>query len=239
MSKVKVLMSAVSAGVVTAAVVASPVLAWHPVGVIKKYVQNQTTNSQKSDANDVKTAVAAKPGDVLKYTIEVRNDGSYDKNGWNDMANTVVTDNLPDGVVLASNPAQRTVTFNLGKIEAGKSKTAEFTVKVTSDKDTSITNKACFTGETTNNEPQNAQKGCDVALVKVTVPPVTPEQPKPEVPKTPETPKTETPAPETPAELPNTGTSAVLGGLAGAGSLSLAGYHYLRSKRNLRSAHNR
>lgn len=239
MSKVKVLTAMLSASVVTVAMVASPALAWHPEGVIKKYVQNQTTNSSKSDANDVNSAVAAKPGDVLKYTIEVSNKGQKHNQGWNDMANTVVTDNLPDGVVLESNPAQRTVTFNLGKIEAGKSKTAEFTVKVTSNKDGSIPNKACYTGETTNNEPQNAQKGCDVAVVTVKVPPVppvTPEQPKPEAPKTPETP---TPTPETPAELPNTGTSAVLGGLAGAGSLSLAGYHYLRSKRNLRSAHNR
>ena len=237
MSKVKVLMSVLSAGVVTAAVVASPALAWHPEGVIKKYVQNQTTNSLKSDANDVNSAVAAKPGDVLKYTIEVSNKGQKHNQGWNDMANTVVTDTLPDGVVLQSNPAQRTVTFNLGKIEAGKSKSAEFVVKVTSNKDGSVTNKACYTGETTNNEPQNAQKGCDVAVIKVQVPivPVTPE--KPVEPKTPEVPTT--PTPETPVELPNTGSTAVFGALAGVGSMSLAGYHYLRSKRNLRSAHNR
>lgn len=229
MSKVKVLLAAVGAGVVTAAVVASPALAWHPKGAIVKYVQNQTTNSAKSDANDVKAAVAAKPGDVLKYTIEVRNDGQKHDKGWNDMANTVVTDKLPDGVVLESNPAQRTVTFNLGKIEAGKSKTAEFTVKVVASKDGSITNTGCYTGETTNNEPQNAQKGCDVAIVTVKVP---------EAPKQPETPAAPA-APTTPAELPNTGSAAVLGALTGAGSLGLAGYHYIRSKRNLLSAHKR
>ena len=232
MSKVKVLMGMMSASVVTAAVVASPALAWHPKGVIVKYVQNQTTNSAKSDANDVSTAVAAKPGDVLKYTIEIRNDGAKDSRGWNDMAKTVMTDTLPAGVELVNDPATRTITANLGTIKAGDKIVKEYLVKVVADKDVTITNKACFTGETTNNEPQNAQRGCDNAVVKVKVPevPKTPEQPKqPEAPK----------APEVPAELPNTGSAAILGGLAGAGSLSLAGYHYLRSKRNLREARNR
>lgn len=235
MSKVKVLMSVLSAGVVTAAVVASPALAWHPEGVIKKYVQNQTTNSVKSDANDASTAVAAKPGDILKYTIEVSNKGKADSKGWNDMAKTVMTDTLPAGVELVSDPAARKITADLGLITPGKSVAKEYLVKVTASKDGSITNEACFTGNSTAND--NPQKGCDKAVIKVQVPivPVTPE--KPVEPKTPEVPTT--PTPETPVELPNTGSTAVFGALAGVGSMSLAGYHYLRSKRNLRSAHNR
>lgn len=234
MSKVKVLMSVVSAGVVTAAVVASPVLAWHPEGVIKKYVQNQTTNSAKADADDASTAVAAKPGDILKYTIEVGNKGKAASNGWNDMAKTVMTDTLPAGVELANDPATRTIKVDMGLIKPGASVVKEYLVKVTATKDGTITNEACFTGDSTVND--NPQEDCDTAVIKVKVPevPVTPEKPT-ETPKTPEI----TPTPETPAELPNTGTSAVLGGLAGAGSISLAGYHYLRSKRNLKSAHNR
>jgi len=230
MSKVKVLMSAISAGVVTAAVVASPVLAWHPEGVIKKYVQNQTTNSAKADANDASTAVAAKPGDILKYTIEVSNKGKADSKGWNDMAKTVMTDTLPAGVELANDPATRTIKVDMGLIKPGASVAKEYLVKVTANKDGAITNEACFTGNSTAND--NPQKGCDKAVIKVKVPevPVTPEKPI-------ETPQT-TPTPETPAELPNTGSAAVFGALTGAGSLSLAGYHYLRSKRNLRSAHN-
>ncbi len=237
MSKVKVLTAMLSASVVTVAMVASPALAWHPEGVIKKYVQNQTTNSAKADANDAATAVAAKPGDILKYTIEVSNKGKADSKGWNDMAKTVMTDTLPAGVELANDPATRTIKVDLGLIKPGASVVKEYLVKVTASKDGAITNEACFTGNSTAND--NPQKGCDKAVIKVKVPevPVTPEKPT-ETPKTPEVPQP-TPTPETPAELPNTGTSAVLGGLAGAGSLSLAGYHYLRSKRNLRSAHNR
>ncbi len=234
MSKVKLAMSMVTASVVTAAIVASPALAWHPKGVIVKYVENTTVGAAKSDANDAAHAVAAKPGDVLKYTIVVRNDGAADSKGYNDMAKTVMTDTLPAGVELASDPSTRTITENLGLIKPGQSVTKEYLVKVTASKDGTIENKACFTGDSTASD--NPQKGCDVADVKVTVPetpPKTPEQPQ--QPQTPETPqKTETPAAPA-AELPNTASGVVLGGLTGAGAIGVAGVQYLRSKRALKN----
>ncbi len=235
MSKVKFVMSMVSASVVTAAIVASPALAWHPKGVIVKYVENTTMASAKSDANDAAHAVAAKPGDVLKYTIVVKNDGDAASNGYNDMAKTTMTDTLPAGVELVSNPATRTITENLGLIKPGQSVTKEYVVKVTASKDGTIENKACFTGDSTAND--NPQKGCDVADVKVTVPqtPVTPTTPTtPETPQQPETPTTPT-TPAAPEQLPDTASGAVLGGLTGAGTIGLAGYQYLRSKRNLKN----
>jgi uncharacterized repeat protein (TIGR01451 family) len=232
MSKVKLVMSAVTASVVTAGIVASPAFAWHPKGVIVKYVENTTTASAKSDANDAAHAVAAKPGDVLKYTIVVKNDGAADSKGYNDMAKTVMTDTLPAGVELASNPGTRTITENLGLVKPGQSVTKEYLVKVTASKDGVIENKACFTGDSTAND--NPQKGCDVADVKVSVPetPKTPEQPTtPETPQKPETPATPAPA----AELPNTASGVALGGLTGAGAIGVAGYQYLRSKRALKN----
>lgn len=230
MSKVKLAMSMVSAGVVTAAIVASPALAWHPKGVIVKYVENQTTGVAKSDANDAAHAVAAKPGDVLKYTIVVKNNGDAASNGYNDMAKTVMTDTLPAGVELVSNPSTRTISENLGLIKPGQSVTKEYLVKVTATKDGTIENKACFTGDSTAND--NPQKGCDVADVKVTVPQTPPEQPEtPQKPETPATPST----PAAPQELPDTANGVVLGGLTGAGTIGFAGYQYLRSKRNLKN----
>jgi len=236
MSKVKLAVSAVSASVVTAAIVASPAFAWHPKGVIVKYVENQTANIAKSDANDAAHAVAAKPGDVLKYTIVVRNDGAADSNGYNDMAKTVMTDTLPAGVELVSNPSARTISENLGTVKPGQSVTKEYLVKVTASKDGAIENKACFTGDSTASD--NPQKGCDVADVNVTVPqtppttPTTPEQPTtPQTPAQPQQPAAPAPA----AQLPNTASGAVLGGLTGASTIGVAGYHFLRSKRNLKN----
>jgi uncharacterized repeat protein (TIGR01451 family) len=227
-----------SVGVSSIAVVASiatPALAWHPKGVIVKKVQNVTANSTLSDANTTAQAVAAKPGDTLKYVIEVRNDGAADNNGSNDMAKTVMTDTLPAGVELASNPSQRTITENLGLIKPGQKVVKEYTVKVTASKDGVIANKACFTGDSTVND--NPQKGCDDAVVKVTVPEQPkPEQPKPEAPK-PEAPKAEAPKQETPATLPETGPADVLGATAGIAAAGYATTRYVASKRNLAKAH--
>jgi len=229
MKKVTNIVSMVSASVLTAAVVASPALAWHPKGSIVKYVTNQTTGSVMSDANGAAAAIAAKPGDILKYTIVVSNNGEAASNGMNDMAKTVMTDTLPAGVEPVS--GARTITENLGTLKPGQKVTKEYTVKVTASKDGVIENKACFTGDSTAND--NPQKGCDVADVKVTVP-VVPEQPKPETPA----PVQPAPTPETPAQLPDTGVGAatVLGGLTGIGSLGYASANYIRSKRNLRNA---
>jgi uncharacterized repeat protein (TIGR01451 family) len=196
--------------------------AWHPEGKIVKKVQNVTSKSELMDANTAKDAVAAKPGDILTYVITVSNAQTND-DGKNDMTNTVLTDTLPAGVELVSNPTQRTITENLGTIKPKQSVTKQYQVKVTADKDTVITNKACFTGNTAVND--NPQSGCEEAVVKVTVP--APEQPTtppttPETPKAPETPKPETPAPTAPEQpLPSTGPA---GALTLAFIASLGGY---------------
>jgi hypothetical protein len=117
----------------------------------------------------------------------------------------------------------------LGLVKPGQSVTKEYLVKVTASKDGTIENKACFTGNSTAND--NPQSGCDVADVKVTVPQTPPEQPK--TPETPQQPTT--PAPVAQQELPDTASGAVLGGLTGAGTIGIAGYQYLRSKRNLKN----
>lgn len=57
--------------------------------------------------------------------------------------------------------------------------------------------------------------------------PVTPE--KPEVPNKPEVEVEETP--QTPTELPETGMVSSLSSMLGAGTLTAAGYHYMRSRR--------
>jgi uncharacterized repeat protein (TIGR01451 family) len=208
----KVLVLASLTGVVAASAVATPAFAWHPKGVIKKSVQNQTTGSALSDANDKNTAVAAKPGDTLKYVIEVSNTGATGTS--NEMHFTKLTDSLPAGVELIANPSNRAISEDLGTIKPGDKVTKEYLVKVTSTKDGDvIENKACFTGD--SEVKDNPQQGCDVADVKVTVtPPKTPEQPKtPETPKAPVTPTT--PQVEAAAtELPHTGASEIVAPLA-------------------------
>ena len=203
----KVLALASVTGFVATSVIATPAFAWHPKGVIKKSVQNQTTGSALKDANTDADAVAAKPGDILKYVIEVRNDGTTGKT--NEMHFTLLEDTLPAGVELIADPAKRTIKEDLGVILPGKSVTKEYLVKVTASEAKTIENKACFTGD--SEVKDNKQQGCDVAKVKVTVPPK--EEPKPEQPK-PEQPKPEAPKPTVPqvapavTELPQTGPSA-------------------------------
>jgi len=203
---------------------ASTAFAWHPKGVIVKKVQNVTTNGVLSDADTSATAVTAKPGDTLRYVITITNNGAVDNSGNNDMAKTVMTDTLPSGVELISSPTQRQINENIGTIKPGISVTKEYLVKVTSNSDGSITNTACFTGNSTAND--NPQQGCNPAVVTVTVP-VTPVTPA-----TPVTP--EQPVIETPAELPHTGiaenvfmSSLILGVIA------YIGYLYLDSRRAL------
>jgi uncharacterized repeat protein (TIGR01451 family) len=213
----KVLALASLTGVVAASAIASPALAWHPKGVIKKSVQNQTTASALSDANSASDAVAAKPGDTLKYVIEVSNTGAAGDS--NQMFYTKLTDALPAGVELIANPGNRTITEDLGVIKPGAKVTKEYLVKVTSTKDGDvIENKACFTGD--SEVKDNPQQGCDVADVKVSIPKETPKPtptPTPAPTPTP-TPTTQTPAPTTPvvagAELPATGASEILAPLA-------------------------
>jgi uncharacterized repeat protein (TIGR01451 family) len=225
MKTTKLLLSGAVIGTIAIAGLTTTAFAWHPKGIITKKVQNITTGSALSEADTANQAVVAKPGDTLKYVIEVRNDGAADSKGYNDMAKTVMTDTLPAGIELASNPSQRQITENLGLIKPGQKVTKEYTVKVTASKNGTIENTACFTGDSTAND--NPQKGCNPAVVKVTVP----EKPTPPVTTTP---KPETPAPkvEMPAELPKTGmTENILGSAVVLGAAWYAIHRYAISKR--------
>lgn len=205
---------------------ASPAFAWHPKGKIVKEVQNVTQSGQLKDANSANDAVSVKPGDIVKFVITVRNDGTKNKD-LNDMYFTKVTDQLPAGLSLVEGVTNK----DLGLVEAGKSKEVTFTAKVTSEEDGSvICNTAKFTGDSKIKDAP--QKGQDDACVVVTVPP-TPEEPEePEVPETPEQP--ETPTKEVPKELPSTGPAEVFAGIVGASSLAGATSAYIRSRRSVK-----
>lgn len=169
MKKLIAISASVATGVVIAVAVAAPVLAWHPKGEIKKYVTNVTQNGQKSDANDAASAVQAKTGDVLKYTIEIKNTAAPAQKEWNDLHYIELKDTLPEGVVLVSDPAKRQITESLGMLKPGQRVTREYTVKVVSETDEQvITNKACFKGDSKVRD--NKQSGCDNAVVEVFVP---------------------------------------------------------------------
>jgi uncharacterized repeat protein (TIGR01451 family) len=198
------------------------VLAWHPVGVIQKQVQNVTSGGVLQDANDSSHAIASKPGDTLRYVIIVSNNGSVDQSGNNDMANVVLTDTLPKGVELSSDVTVRQITENLGTIKPQTNVTKEYTVKVTSVQDGElIVNKACFNGNSTIND--NAQSGCDVADVLNKVPTVviTPISTTPVTPITASTPKV----------LPNTGPNNILAVGLGVSVLCYLGSMLLNTKR--------
>jgi uncharacterized repeat protein (TIGR01451 family) len=152
-------------------------LAWHPQGVIKKTVQNTTDAGPVADANDNGSAVSAKTGDVLNYAITISNVADPAANHDNDMAFTVLKDTLPTGVELVSDPSKRTINENIGTILPGKSVTKTYQVKVTSASDNAyIKNEACFDADSVVKD--NPQHGCDVAIIKVHVPP-TPPAPEP------------------------------------------------------------
>jgi uncharacterized repeat protein (TIGR01451 family) len=106
----KVVLNAGIIGAITIAGLTTTAFAWHPKGAITKKVQNVTTSGVLSEADTANDAVKAKPGDVLKYVIEVSNVGLADKSGNNDMAKTVMTDTLPAGVELVGNATKRTIT---------------------------------------------------------------------------------------------------------------------------------
>ncbi len=232
-SSIKKVAAASVTGIVMAGAMVSPAFACNPKGTITKSVQNQTAGGQMNDANDEQSAVSAKPGDLLKYTIVISNTGEANNKGDNDMAGTKLTDTLPDGVELVINPTMRTVTEDLGTIKPGQKITKEYVVKVTSDTDgTVLNNKACYTGDSIKND--KPQQGCDTAVVKVSNPKK--EETPPATTPT-ETPKTDTPAPTQPevlgtttSDLPNTGAGNAL---VPAGAVTIVGYaaNMLRLKR--------
>lgn len=234
--KAKMLIGIAVLGLATSFIVAPTANAWHPKGIITKKVQNVTAGGALADANTAATAVEAKTGDTIRYVITVSNIGDPAQNQWNDMAFTKMTDSLPSGVELVGSPTTRKITEDLGLIVPKKSVTKEYTLKVTSKtNDKIITNKACFTGDSVKKD--NPQKGCDVATIKVKVPPKPEEPETPEVPETPQTPETpetpESPKDETPEELPKTGPESIVFGGLGLSGLGYAGYSALRSRRDL------
>jgi len=209
MKKVSILATAGLASLLAFAAMTLPVYAGQPQaqGTISKAVQNQTTGSTISDANDAATALAAAPGDTLVYTITVENNSSADGNGNNDMLNTKLTDTLPTGVELIGNAAQRTITADLGTVTPGQTVVKTYTVKVTSNTEGDvITNKSCFSSD--NKTSANIQQGCDTAVVRVKVPA---PAPVPTPTPTPTPTPAPTPTPVAPAEtaLPTTGSTAL------------------------------
>jgi uncharacterized repeat protein (TIGR01451 family) len=226
MKKVSLLTSASLTSLMAIGLVAAPAYAWHPKGVIVKKVQNQTAGSAISDANTKETAVSAAPGDTLVYTITISNTGAPAANNDDDMAATKLSDTLPTGIELVSNPTQRTITEDLGTITPGNSVTKTYAVKVTDTTDGDvITNKACFTGDSIVND--NPQSGCDVAIVTVKVPPVTP-------PTTPTPPVTPPVGGSGATTLPNTGNSALTASLL-VGLAAIVGYAVNTLRLKLRS----
>jgi uncharacterized repeat protein (TIGR01451 family) len=146
--------------------------AWHPNGQITKGITNVTAGSTTIAAADTTgTAVSAKPGDLLKYTIIIKN-ASPTTNSYDDMGFTKLTDTLPAGVEFVSGK----LTEDIGLVKAQKSVTREITVRVKANVKNGdlLDNKACFTGDATNREAGRAQSGCDHAIVKVSIPTPTP-----------------------------------------------------------------
>jgi uncharacterized repeat protein (TIGR01451 family) len=220
MKRITTIISSSVTGVAMAGLIAAPAFACTPKGLITKYVQDQTTGSAMVDANSVADALAVHPGDTLIYTIVVANNGGTTKDDADAMIETMLTDNLPAGVSPVSGTAA--ISENLGRVSEHSKLTKTYTVTVSKDaKDGDvITNKACFTGEATNHDKKQHQAGCDVAIIKVNVPPVTPPTP-PTTPVPPVTP---------PKALPNTGAGNLL---VPAGIVSGLGYvgNMLRLKR--------
>ena len=197
----KLLLSGVT-GVSIAALIAAPALACTPKGVIVKYVTDVTTGSKMVDANTEADALTVNPGDTLMYTIVVTNNGGTTKDDADAMIETMLTDSLPEGVTALSGSA--TISENLGRISEHSKTTKTYSVTVNKNvlDGQVVTNKACFTGEATNHDKNQHQAGCDVAIIKVHVPPVTPPTEPPVTPTPPTTPQ--------PQVLPHTGPAGLI-----------------------------
>jgi uncharacterized repeat protein (TIGR01451 family) len=210
-SSIKMLTTSTITGIALATLVTAPVFACTPKGVITKYVQDQTTGSQMVDANTAASALTVHPGDTLIYTVVVGNNGGPSNNGVDDMIETTLSDTLPAGVTSVNGNA--VISENLGTVKEKKTVTKTYTVKV--DANTTdgqvITNKACYTGKATNHDSKQDQAGCDIAIVKVNVPPTPTPIPTPTPTPTPM--PTPTPTPQVQGAtttLPNTGAGNFL-----------------------------
>lgn len=106
-------------------------------------------------ADDNAHAIEVDKTDILKYEISIVNDGT------SDVTNAVMTDTLPAGVTLVSDPAKRSFSVPYGTIKPGNPLIYTLTVKVDSNVGDGayINNQACFTAD-------SGQKGCDSAVVK-------------------------------------------------------------------------
>ena len=149
--------------------------AWHPKGMIKKSVQNVTASSPVVDANGNTSALDVRSGDILTYTVTVSNIAADAAKHYNDLAYTVMTDELPQGVELVSDPSKRKIVENIGTILPGNSVTKSYQVRVRLVSDSGpdfIKNTACFTANSVVKD--NPQSGCESAAVKVHPKTVTP-----------------------------------------------------------------
>lgn len=234
MNKVTALTSAAAVTVLVTGTVVGTAFAWHPEGKITKSVQNVTAGGNAAAADTAATALTVKPGDVLQYTIEVENTAADNAKHTNDLAFTTIADTLPAGVVMVDTPNVRVITANLGTIKPGKSVVKQYKVKVTETVNGKLVeNKACFFGDSAVKD--SPKTGCDVAIVKVSNPPVVTPPVTPVTPVVPETPGKgeETPVveEETPEALPSVGAGILAPFAAAAAAVSGFAANSLRLKR--------
>lgn len=156
-----------------------------PFPVIYKHVIDTAKPGTSYAADDAAHAVEVASNGLIQYEITVNNGGTAP------MENVVLTDDLPAGVQLVSDPAMRRITANLGTIPAGGLKT--YTVGLTKGVEVTaasglIDNVACANAT-------GVQQVCDHAVIKVKAPQLTPpkEQPPKEQPPKEQPPKEQPP----------------------------------------------
>ncbi|HET9098317.1 MAG TPA: hypothetical protein VFN51_01750 [Candidatus Saccharimonadales bacterium] len=165
-------------------------------------------------------ALTVHPGDIIQYQIVISNTAAPASGGQNDMADTSLSDNLPQGVQLISNPNMISIDEQLGTLTPGQKVVKDYTIKVTDQKDGDVlVNKACFTGNSIVND--SPQSGCSVAEIivkvpsapaQVSVPAAASPAPPARPPSASAKPATQTPAPTSPsatAAAPNSGTTQI------------------------------
>jgi uncharacterized repeat protein (TIGR01451 family) len=222
MKKVSLFGGATVTSIVVATAIAAPVLACYPQGKIVKTVQDNTTGSAVVH-NGNSNPLSVNQGDTLTYTVTISNQETQEGDQHQaDMTNVVLTDTLPVGVQLISDPSQTTITEKIGTIPANGKKVVAYPVKVTATQDGELLeNKACYTSES-NLGSKYDESNCDYAYVSVHVPVQPPSTPTP-----PTTPST----PQTPTSLPDTGSTALSTSLFVGGTTIVAyGLNVLRLK---------